>query len=199
MFPELYKKGTAFVDAGCLDMTTSIEFSKWCGGSYSKILAFEPNRSAYLDCIKRTAMEKLPNVELFNIGLGNRTETVQFSSSSNGSSHITGEGCRIKSSLEECRIETAYETVQIAKLDEFTCTEKVGFIKMDIEGMELDALAGSERTILRDKPLLAISVYHRAGDVLAIMDYLRCLVPEYRFWLRHYAPFGTETVLYAAV
>ena len=75
----------------------------------------------------------------------------------------------------------------------------VGFIKMDIEGAEFDALHGAESVIVRDKPLLAISVYHRTGDMLAIMDYLHELVPEYRFWLRHYSIGVADTVLYASV
>ena len=72
-------------------------------------------------------------------------------------------------------------------------------IKMDIEGAEFDALHGAEKVIRRNKPLLAICVYHRQGDMLAIMTYLRELVPEYRFWLRHYSVLDFETVLYAAI
>ena len=34
--------------------------------------------------------------------------------------------------------------------------------------------------------------------MLAIMDYLHQLVPEYRFWLRHYSVGYTDTVLYAS-
>lgn len=70
---------------------------------------------------------------------------------------------------------------------------------MDIEGAEHQALQGARGTLQRDKLLLAISVYHRKGDVLAIMDYLHETIPEYRFWLRHYSPIGLETVLYAAI
>ena len=60
-------------------------------------------------------------------------------------------------------------------------------------------LYGAENTIVRDKPLLAISAYHLSGDLFAIMDYLHQLLPEYRFWLRHYSAFTSETVLYASV
>ena len=73
---------------------------------------------------------------------------------------------------------------------------------MDIEGAELDALYGAKNTIVRDKPLLAVCVYHKSGDILAIMDYLHCVLPEYRFKLRHYngaGVVGSETVLYAFV
>lgn len=70
---------------------------------------------------------------------------------------------------------------------------------MDIEGAELDALHGAQKVIARDKPLLAISMYHRTGDMLAIMDYLHHLIPEYHFWLRHYSIGIADTVLYASV
>jgi len=72
-------------------------------------------------------------------------------------------------------------------------------IKMDIEGAEFDALHGAEKTIRRDRPLLAVSVYHRQGDTLAIMDYLNSIVLEYRFWMRHYGLLQCDTVLYAAI
>lgn len=90
-------------------------------------------------------------------------------------------------------------TIRAVALDDIEEVQKVGFIKMDIEGAELDALHGAERTIRRDRPFLAVCVYHREGDMLAIMDYLHQLVPEYRFWLRHYGPLYYETVLYASI
>ncbi len=58
---------------------------------------------------------------------------------------------------------------------------------------------GAKETILRDKPLMALSIYHRRGDLIAIMDYVKNLVPQYKFKLRHYGPLGIDTVLYAAV
>lgn len=135
---------------------------------------------------------------LFNKGLGSITKTVSFSNNSNGSSH-NANFAQIKQSLELLREEDDLSQVEIIPLDTVTKDLTVGFIKMDIEGAELDALCGAQETILRDKPFLAICAYHRQGDVIAIMDFLHKLVPEYRFWLRHYAPFATETVLYAAL
>lgn len=65
--------------------------------------------------------------------------------------------------------------------------------------MDIDALPGAENVIIRGKPLLAISVCHRTGDMFAIIDYLRCMVPEYRFWFRHHSIGVTDTVLYVSV
>ena len=90
------------------------------------------------------------------------------------------------------------ELVNVVRLDD-VIEQRVSMIKMDIEGAECDALHGAKETIMRDKPFCAISVYHRKGDMLAIMDYLHSLVHDYRFWLRHYAVTDGDTVLYASI
>jgi hypothetical protein len=75
--------------------------------------------------------------------------------------------------------------------------EKVTFIKMDIEGAELEALKGARNTICRHRPKLAICVYHRQEDLVTIPQYILSLHEDYRLYLRHYGDFCTETVLYA--
>jgi hypothetical protein len=72
------------------------------------------------------------------------------------------------------------------------------FIKMDIEGSEMEALKGAASTIRTKKPRLAISVYHKPEDIITIPAFLQNLVPEYKFYLRHDCLVNlTETVLYA--
>jgi len=75
----------------------------------------------------------------------------------------------------------------------------VDFIKMDIEGSELAALRGGEQTIRRDRPKLAISLYHRVEDFFSIPQWLDSLRIGYRFHLDHYSIHSEETVLYAHV
>lgn len=73
------------------------------------------------------------------------------------------------------------------------------FVKMDIEGSELEALKGMSRTICACKPKLAICMYHKPEDMWEIPMYLKKLVPEYRLFVRHYSNSDLETVLYAVV
>ncbi|MCC7328065.1 MAG: FkbM family methyltransferase [Burkholderiales bacterium] len=77
--------------------------------------------------------------------------------------------------------------------------QRVDFIKMDIEGSELDALRGAERVLRRDQPRLAISLYHRPEDFFAIPLFIHGLGIGYRFYLDHYSIHREETVLYAQV
>ncbi len=77
--------------------------------------------------------------------------------------------------------------------------ERIDFIKMDIEGSELDALCGAEASLKRWRPRLAISIYHRLEDYFSILRYLAMLDLGYRFFVDHYTIHGEETVLYATV
>ncbi len=93
-------------------------------------------------------------------------------------------------------------SVEIVSLDEYLFQhreEKVSFIKADIEGSEWDMLQGAEQTIRRDKPMLAICIYHNIFDFFRIPQYLHTLVPEYRFFVRHHSISDVDTVLYCCV
>ena len=58
---------------------------------------------------------------------------------------------------------------------------------MDIEGAEQKALSGAKNIIMRDKPQLAICVYHKPNDIWEIPFMLKDWVPEYQLYLRHHS------------
>jgi FkbM family methyltransferase len=51
--------------------------------------------------------------------------------------------------------------------------EKVGYIKMDIEGAEQRALAGARATLARDRPRLSLSAYHNDDDPVKVPEAVR--------------------------
>ena len=83
------------------------------------------------------------------------------------------------------------DVVQSLKLD------RVDFLKMDIEGAEGGALLGAQDTIRRFRPKLAISAYHRVGDLYVLPRLIRKLLPDYRLHLDHHTIHGEETLIYA--
>jgi hypothetical protein len=68
---------------------------------------------------------------------------------------------------------------------------------MDIEGSEMDALAGASRIIREQGPLLAICVYHKQDDLWKIPLLIHSLNPEYRFFLRPHKLEVWDLVCYA--
>lgn len=73
----------------------------------------------------------------------------------------------------------------------------VDFIKLDVEGAELAALRGAAELIRDSAPGLAVAVYHRADDILAVPRMLDRLSPAYRFAITHRSLHQFDTVLFA--
>ncbi len=59
------------------------------------------------------------------------------------------------------------------RLDTLFHGKRIDFMKMDIEGMELDALQGAEKLILDNHMSLAVCVYHHRADNERIGSWLR--------------------------
>ena len=64
-------------------------------------------------------------------------------------------------------------------------TDKVSFIKFDVEGSELEAIEGAKETILRDRPLMKIACYHRSEDVFSLVSKVLSIRPDYKVYMRH--------------
>lgn len=178
LVPEINKK-ESFVDCGCCDGESSKLFAKWCNNHYSNIWAFEPDSSNYSICKEQL---NLDNCKLYNVGAFDKQTIVRFKGGFCAGSKIIDEG------------ENEIKTV---KLDDVLKNEEITFIKMDIEGAELNALIGAEQIIRKQKPKLAICVYHKPEDIISIPKLILEYNPDYKFKLRHYGIQGAETVLYA--
>ncbi len=60
--------------------------------------------------------------------------------------------------------------------------DRVDFIKMDIEGAERNAVLGAKETLRRFKPRMALCVYHRPDDPVAIPRAVLDLAPGYHVY-----------------
>ena len=172
-----------FVDGGCYDCGTDRLFMKWCGGDYKKIYAFEPDVKNYENCME--AGKDIRDLRLINKGLWSREDVLRFEGNESPGSRIIDTG------IQEAA------TVQVAAIDEVVGNDKVTFLKMDIEGAELEALKGARETIRKHHPKLAICIYHKKEDVWEIPAYILSVSEDYRLYIRHYRLNGNETVLYA--
>lgn len=208
-FREVYENGQYFaipefdqilwdeiyVDCGAYvgDSIENYIFRK--SGAFKKIYAFEPVRSSCLAMRKR--VERLneewnfprDKIECLHYAVGKAAAEGHINLCENLAS-----GNHVGTS--ENNLES--ETVQIISLDDFfeNKEEIPTFIKVDIEGEELQMIYGTQKLIAKHKPKLAICVYHRDEDLYELPMELKRLNPEYRFALRHHKPQFNESVLY---
>ena len=93
-----------------------------------------------------------------------------------GSRGSGGSGANRRGADTEVRTET---------IDALCADFSPDLIKLDVEGWEAQALHGAQRTLLRDRPALAISLYHRARDLFALPLWLKKhTLGEYTWHLR---------------
>ncbi len=168
-----------FVDCGCHEAETCRDFIRWCDGEYKQIYAFEPDKRSFSHC--KSTMRNEDRVLLIPKGAYSKTATLRF--------HEDGGASRIE---DGGNIE-----IDVTSIDEVLDGERATFIKMDIEGAELDALKGAEKTIQAYYPKLAVCMYHKMTDLIAIPEYLMHIAPEYKYAIRVYTSSFCETVLYA--
>lgn len=168
--------GSVFVDIGGFDGITTHTFIQHCP-FYAAIHFFEPDASNL-----NKAKEKLKeyqNIFYYQLGISHNKETLRFKSSGS-SSKIDDSGDII---------------INTIPLDE--CIEDIpSYVKMDIEGWEMNAIEGSKRIIKEHKPQLAICVYHKCDDLWKIPEQVFSIRDDYKLFLRHYTEGITETVMY---
>lgn len=173
-----------FLDAGAYNGDTIRAFVEAVHHKYRKIYAFEPDKKNIEAAKKEFRDDK---IVYFENGVGEKQEVCYLSNESNG---IDG-GARV---VDCCSVCTS--VIRTVRIDEIV-HDNVTYLKMDIEGMELQALTGAKKLIQSCKPMLAVSVYHKTEDIVEIPKYICSLNSTYQLYLRHYwAHNGTDTVLF---
>ncbi|MEK4033908.1 FkbM family methyltransferase [Methylocystis sp. IM2] len=180
------RAGDIVVDAGACFGDTALGFAASVGPTGS-VHAFEPipkQASVFERNTQRNPTVK-GRIHLHRYALSDTPgQKLQFSDS--------GAGARAS---EKGAVEV--ETTSIDTLVDCGVLPRVDFIKMDIEGAEVDALKGAAKTIKQFKPRLAISVYHRESDFIEIPQLISSFCSEYDLFLDHHTVHQEETVLYA--
>lgn len=172
-----FDENSVIIDGGGFIGDSLAQFLKYSNGDFKSYYLFEPDQRQF-KLAKLVSDDK--RICYIEKGLSDKAGEAKFSPS--------GPGGMID--------ETGEMSVFLTAIDE-EVAEKITFIKMDIEGAELDALKGAEKSIRLYKPSLAICIYHKASDYTDIFDYIRSLNSEYKFFIRHHLDYYAETVLYA--
>lgn len=200
---------TKFKDPYCVnmqylahDIPLNIDYSNFidCGGfdgdtirnfvsneiQMKNIAVFEPQNDLcekITDYINENS-DKFNSATILPCGVHSKTEKLKFSISSDAPS---------AGKLDD----NGTDIIQCVAIDEVLHGFNPTFIKMDIEGAEIEALKGAKNTIIKNHPYLAICVYHSLSDIWEIPLLIKEFYEGYKFYLRSYNFMGLETVLYA--
>jgi FkbM family methyltransferase len=183
--------GVIYVDAGAAFGWYTTMFAV-AAGRHGAVHAFEP-LSAMRGCLERTCAPH-PTVTVHSVALGAADGRARLSSALAGELGHT--------SLFDAG--GGAEEVTIRPLDDVLVDRAapIGFVKLDIEGGEMDALRGAVATIQRDRPALLVEVarrelapaghtVHDVTGLLAELGYRLYAIDERREHLvefEHFAP-----------
>lgn len=169
-----------YIDGGSYDGDTIRTFIARVSNRFERVFGFEPDPQTYRRLCENFAHE--PRVTPIPAGVFGHKGILRFKNDSTRGAIFSDEGDT---------------EIAVTTIDEVLGEGRVSYIKMNIEGAEIDALRGAAGAIRRWRPKLAISVYHRPSDLWQIPDVVRNLCKDYELYLRQHDGGVIETVLYA--
>lgn len=159
-----------YLDLGAYNGDTVLEFLHLTENKWHKIIAVEPDRR---NCRKLRALgeERAFGADFVVHEAGVWSEKTVLSFSDSGGRQSTF-------------IDASKAEVNVNTIDNFATGTDISYIKMDVEGAEIQALAGGSHTIITNKPKLFLAAYHYDADLFRLPLTIWSLVPEYKIYLR---------------
>ena len=138
-----------------------------------KIIAVEPDPKTFQKLSAYAENEEWSEISCVNAAVGKEDSTAFFmASASRGSGK---EGLSKSAKMRE---------VTVRSIDSILDGEGADLLKLDVEGDEREALEGARLVIERDRPSMAISVYHRTGDIFELTLRVKEMLPDFQLYLR---------------
>jgi FkbM family methyltransferase len=158
------RKGDTVIDAGAWIGTFTVKAAKAIGDE-GRVIAIEPERSNIELLRKNVEANGLGNVIIVHKGIWSKRDKLRFHLSGVTAHSFVGGGTDEFVEVEVDSLDNMLRELGI---------EGVDFIKMDIEGAEIEALKGMEKTLKDNDVKLAIAAYHLVNGKKTY----RTIVPE---------------------
>lgn len=213
---QFFKFGDSevYVDGGPYHGDTIEQFIRATKGDFRHIHSFEPAAGNNAEIRKRLytlhneyAQEFAGRISLSEKGLWSSDTTLHFNPGGvinaldprsrvlPTAAHLV-EGGMLSHVYDSSAEQAASIKVPVTSIDAATGGDAT-FIKLEIEGAELEALKGAVQTIRRMRPQMALSVYHKPEDLITIPGFLAEQDTGYKLGFRqHYPTVMAATVLY---
>jgi FkbM family methyltransferase len=172
-----------FLDGGAHVGSVIRKFDQVTNGGWDRIVAVEPD-TANRRTLSALIVETWPKVgrrpEILDIALGAAPGTALFHGGLGYASQVSA---------------TGMAEVEIQPIDMLDVTPS--FMKLHLEGYELEALKGASRTLLRHRPIIVATVYHNDDGIWRTPLWLMRTLANYRLLFRIHSYCGTSAVIYA--
>jgi FkbM family methyltransferase len=143
----LARPGTTYIDVGA-HVGSYATLGALAVGPTGRVLAFEPDEANRSRLLRHVGLNRLPNVEVFDHGLGEASANVSMVrpvAANSGMTRAARSG------------ETPDFAMQVRRLDDVIASvsgPRVSVVKIDVEGAEVGVVRGASRLIERDRPFI---------------------------------------------
>ena len=178
--------GDYIMDCGAYIGDTAQIFASRIGNK-GKIYCFEPFEGNYERLVQWIETSGNEIAQAYQLAVGNQDENRVVSANNQVS---------MRANIRTC--ENEKNEVYVRKIDSLygDIVKKVDFIKMDVEGEEVNALKGAKRTIASCKPRMMISAYHETKHLWEIPLLIKEIMPEYKIYIGHQPHVSFEPEIY---
>ena len=165
-----YLQGKDIIDAGGYIGDSALILQEYTDKNVHSFEATKRNFTLMQETLKLNNATRIIPV---NKGLGSKPDKMTISVNGGSSSLISNNPWE----------NGVHEEIEIITLDSYVAEHnlRVGFIKVDIEGFELEFLKGAKNTICTQKPAMLISIYHNIEHFLEIKPMLESWNLGYTF------------------
>ncbi len=160
LYRRCLQEGEAALDVGANLGMHALALSR-CVGRSGRVLAFEPDREIVTRLNQNLRLNRVENVIVRNAAVGAEPGRTGFSTAA-------GEFNIGKGRVEE----TGAGEIEMTTVDRETETlqEPVGWIKIDVEGYELEVLRGARRVLERFRPVVLLEFNPGVYRLEAILE-----------------------------
>lgn len=160
-----------YADLGAYNGDTIEEFINLAGENYDHIYAVEPDKKNFVKLRNFVEEGQIRKCTLVNKGIWSEDTVLRFYQ----------RGGRMSSLSEAGKVE-----VEVTSIDTLVGGGNLSYVKMDVEGVEKEALEGGQKVISAQGPKLFVAAYHHDNDLWQLPLQIKALNPNYKLMLRRH-------------
>lgn len=178
LLKRFIKPGTDSIDVGVYRGVYSYEMSKYS----KKVHSFEPNPLIF-KYINKNLKKISSNIDLYNFALSNENKVsnlrIPIRNKKIDKENYEEHYLMGRATVHELNNFQDYEKFEITlkKIDDFNFDNEISFMKIDVEGHEIEVIEGGKLFIKKNKPVLLVEIEerHSKKNIHHSIDYINGL------------------------